>query len=284
MNISLSEPAPAVTNTSVGGHLRLECSARPDGGTYISRQDFRAPVHIGKGHTDAGALVLNLANPTAGFFDGDHVEIDVAVSEGARLCLGTPAAARVYPSRSGKPATVRQRFAVAAGGSLEWMPEPFIPHAGACYRQMTEIHLEPGASLLFLEWIAPGRVAMGETFAYRSLRWELDLFHQGSLAARERYDLRPGGHSLEALRIRFPAAHYISVFAAGEFARAWPDGELDGLESADANIGHGGLEGGVRVIRALCRDSIAARALARSIRHTLYQNTGRLPPSLGHPV
>lgn len=285
MNISSSDPAPAVTNTSVGGHLRLECSAHPGGGTHISRQSFRAPIHIGKGHSDAGSLVLNLANPTAGFFDGDRLDIDVTVAAGARLCLGTPAAARVYPSRSGKPATVRQRFTVAAGGSLEWMPEPFIPHAGASYRQSTEIHLEQGASLLFLEWLAPGRVAMGEAFAYRNLRWELDLFQHGHLAARERYDLRPGDHSQEALKIRFPAAHYLSVFAAGDFSGNWPADDLDRLDAADVNIGHGELAAdGIRVIRAICRDSISARSLVRAIRHTLYQPTGGRPPSLGHPI
>ena len=80
-----------VTNTSLGGHLRLECSARPDGMPFLSKQDFRVPVHIGKGRVDQGVMVLNIANPTAGFFDGDRVDIDVTVRSGASLCLSTPA-------------------------------------------------------------------------------------------------------------------------------------------------------------------------------------------------
>lgn len=281
MNISSFESRPPVTNTSLGGHLRLECSVRADGASFISKQDFRAPVHIGKGHSDQGALVLNIANPTAGFFDGDRVDIDVTVSGGARLCLSTPAASRVYPTRSGKPAACHQRFTVGEGAMLEWNPEPFIPHAGASYHQTTVIRLHPSASLLFLEWLAPGRVAMGEAFAYRNLRWELDLHSGETLAARERYDLSPGNSSLESLRLRYPTAHYISIFAAGKFAQCWPDDELDALHGGAVHLGHGPLEGGVRVIRALCGDSISARALAGKLRELLYQSAALIPPGLG---
>jgi urease accessory protein len=270
-----------VTNTSLGGHLLLECSARPDGTPFVSKQDFRVPVHIGKGRVDQGLMVLNIANPTAGFFDGDRVDINVTVHSGASLCLSTPAASRIYPTRSGQPAANHQQFTVCGGGMLEWMPEPFIPHAGASYRQTTCIHLHDGASLLFLEWLAPGRVAMGEVFAYRNLRWELDLFSGKRLAARERYDLRPDNESLEPLRVRFPAAHYLSVYAAGEFASAWPDEQLDALNNDVTSLGHGPLEGGVKVVRALCADSIAARALASALRQVLYQAAGRIPPALG---
>jgi urease accessory protein len=273
--------ALTVTNTSLGGHLRLECSARPDGTPFVSKQDFRVPVHIGKGRVDQGVMVLNIANPTAGFFDGDSVDIDVTVRSGARLCLSTPAASRVYPTRSGQPAANHQHFTVCEGALLEWMPEPFIPHAGASYRQTTGIHLHDGASLLFLEWLAPGRVAMGEVFAWRNLRWELDLFAEQRLVARERYDLRPENESLEPMRARFPAAHYLSVYAAGEFASAWPDAQLDALNDDMTSLGHGPLEGGAMVVRALCGDSIAARALARALRQLLYQAAGRIPPALG---
>ena len=279
MSISLYEPA--VTNTSLGGHLRLECSMRPDGTPYISRQDFRTPVHIGKGHHDQGSLVLNIANPTAGFFDGDRVDIDVTVAAGARLCLSTPAASRVYQTRSGKPAACHQIFRVEEGACLEWNPEPFIPHGGASYLQTSRVELHPAASLLFFEWLSPGRVAKGEIFAYRKLRWELDLTAGGKLVARERYDLRPDNHSLESLRAAFPAAHYLSVYAAGRMTADWPADDIDSLNTDDVRIGHGPLQDGVHVIRALCRDSLATRGLLENLRGLLHAGAGLKAPSLG---
>jgi urease accessory protein len=270
-----------VSGTSLRGHLHLRCENRADGTPYISHQEFRAPVHIGKGHLDQNHLVLTIANPTAGFFDGDVIESNITVAPGANLVLSTPAASRVYQTRSGKPAANFQSFDIGENASLEWIPEPFIPHAGASYAQTTKIALHPSSTLLFFEWLAPGRVAKGEVFAYQNLRWELDLSVDETLVARERYDLRPGNHSLEALRAKFPAAHYLSIYAAGEMTRNWPANELDLLSNGDVFLGHGPLPTGVHVIRALCRDSLAARGLIETLRPLLYSHADLTPPNLG---
>ena len=277
-------PLPAVSGTALGGHLSLCCSLRPDGVSYISRQDFRVPVHIGKGHPDQGALVLNIANPTAGFFDGDRIDTDICVDAGAKLVLSTPAASRVYRTRSGIAATNFQKFSVGEGAFLEWIPEAFIPHAGASYRQSTQIDLEESSTLLFFEWLAPGRVASGEIFAYRKLRWEFDLRIGGRLTARERFSLQPEDESLAALKEAFPAAHYLSVYAAGCMTKNWPGHELDALANDDARLGHGPLGCGVNVIRALCRDSLAARRLLANLRNLLYSAADIRPPSLGRSI
>ena len=270
-----------VSGSSLHGHLQLRCETRADGTPYISRQSFCAPIHIGKALRVDGHLLLNLANPTAGFFDGDRVISDVRVAAGARLILSTPAAARVYQTRCGRPAANCQHFHLEDHAALEWIPEPFIPHAGASYVQTTRIDLQASSSLLFFEWLAPGRVAAGEIFAYQNLRWELDLSVAGRLVARERYDLRPDNHSLEALRGRFPAGHYLSVYAAGDMTRHWPAGALDALSNDDVLLGHGPLLGGVQVIRALCRDSLTARGLLQRVRHLLYAGIDQAPPALG---
>lgn len=271
----------AVSGTSLAGHLRLRCERRADGVSYISEQDFRSPIHIGKGHTDAGSLVLNIVNPTAGFFDGDRVDSRVEIGEGASLVLSTPAASRVYRTRSGRAAANHQEFHVGENAFLEWIPEPFIPHAGAEYVQTTRIALKQSSDLLFFEWIAPGRVAKGEVFAYRKLRWELDLELDGKLLARERYDLNPENHSLEALRGHFPEAHYVSVYAAGRMTDHWPAEALDALNGDTLRLGHGPLAGGVHVVRALCRDSLSARRLMGELRCLFYTSAGKTPPHLG---
>lgn len=274
-------PTMNVTGSTLSGHLELRCENRVDGTPIIAHQCFRAPIHLSKSHIDQGCLVQSIVNPTAGFFDGDKLDSNIVVAAGAKLVLSTPSASRVYRTRSGKAASNDQKFRVEENASLEWIPEPFIPHAGARYSQRTQIHLHPTASLLFFDWIAPGRVAMGEVFAYQALRWELDLLLGGGLIARERYHMKPDDHSLEALRARFPAAHYLSVYAAGEWAADWPSIELDALDSDDVYLGHGPLTGGVRVIRALCRDSLSARKLMETLRPLLYAAAGHKPPALG---
>lgn len=259
----------------------LRCVNRPGGETYISEQDFRAPIHIGKGHSESGMLLVNIMNPTAGFFDGDRVETRVFVDDGARLVLGTPAASRVYRARSGRIAANHQEFHVGEGAFLEWNPEVFIPHSGASYAQSTRIILHPAADLLFFEWLAPGRVARGEIFAYRKLRWELDVEIASRLVLRERYNLEPENHSLEALRLRFPAAHYLTVHAAGRMTRNWPSSALDELNDGEVSLGHGPVADGLHIIRALCANSMAARELSAKLRELLYAAAEMKAPALG---
>ncbi len=288
MNISSSndpcreDSVIPVSGSALSGHLKILCACREDGVPIIAEQSFRAPIHLSKSHLDEGRRVLSIVNPTAGFFDGDVLASHVEVAAGAKLVLSTPSASRVYRTRGGDAAVSDQKFEVAGNGCLEWIPEPFIPHAGARYAQRTEIRLDDAtAGLLFFEWIAPGRVAMGEIFSYEELRWELDLWLGDDLIARERYCLQPGDESLEALRTKFPSAHYLSIYAAGEMAQQWPAAALDRLNGENVYLGHGPLVGGVQVIRVLCRDSLSARRTMEKIRLLIYGAAESRPPALG---
>ena len=273
--------SPGITGRSIHGHLDLRSDVRDDGTPYLSRQSFRAPIHLSKSHVESGALLVHLVNPTAGFFDGDRLDLDVTAGTGSRMILSTPGASRVYRARGEASALCHQRLRVERDAFLEWIPEPFIPQAGARYHQRTVIELEENAGLFFFEWIAPGRVARGEVFAYNQLRWELDLKVAGQLVARERYDLRPGDHSLAALRDRFPAAHCVTAYVAGIPPEVWPAEELDLLGNGRVYLGHGPLLRTAHLIRALCADSLAARALMTEMRQVLYRAAGKPAPRLG---
>jgi urease accessory protein len=270
-----------VSGRAIRGHLDLRCELRPDGATYIARQSFRAPIHLSKPHLESGALVVHLVNPTAGFFDGDRLDLRVEAGPGTSVVLSTPGASRVHRARGSEAALCSQQLVVEQGAFLEWIPEPFIPQAGARYHQETTLNLAADAGLLFFEWIAPGRVARGEAFEYESLRWELDLKVGGRLVARERYTLDPSNHSVAALKQRFPESHYVTAYVAGIPESAWPAEELDQLSGEKVYLGHGPLEGGVRVIRALCADSLAARELLGILRRVLLVAAGRPVPRLG---
>ncbi len=195
------------------------------------------------------------------------------------LVLTTPSASRVFRSRSGGPAKVRQKFEVQTGAFLEFYPEPFIPRAGALYHQQTELHLAAGGRLLFFDWLTPGRVASGEVFLYSALSWSLDVFFDSKLVARERYRLTPQDTSLEALRLLHPQAHYLSCYFIG--TETLPIVELEALSNSEVYLGHAPLISGGFTIKALCQDSLAARRLMKQLRAVLYTELQRPPPSLG---
>lgn len=269
----------AVFGQSLRGHLRLRAAPDSRGLTVLREQSFQAPVHLSKPHHDAGALVINIASPTAGLFDGDEVDIAATVDPGAAVVLTTPAATRIHTARSGRPAVVRQQITVRPGGFAEYFPELLIPQRGARYRQQNVLQVEEGGTLLFMEWLAPGRVAAGETFAYAELRSDTDLRVAGRLVARERYSLVPDRSQPACLRTLHPAGHYVGCLAAG--VNPPPHDEVAALNSADVYIGCGPLAAGGFTIRALCRDGPAARRTLHAIRNLLYRSLDRPAPSLG---
>lgn len=264
----------------MNGHFHLTASAGPHGATYLREQSFRAPLHLSKPHEDAGALVVNIVNPTAGLFDGDEIDCRIRVETGAHLVLTTPSANRVYKARQpDRAAVLTQSYHVASGAFLEFYPELLIPQAGARYRQQTELHVESGGRLLFFEWLAPGRVASGEVFQFDELVWDTDVFFADRLVARERYIIDPTSDSMEALRQAYPESHYLGCFLLGDFP--FPTAAIESLQTEDTYLGHSPLPAGGWTIKALCKDGLATRKLMKAIRAVLYDALGQPLPTLG---
>ncbi|MEA3187203.1 MAG: urease accessory protein [Chthoniobacter sp.] len=260
------------------GHLSLVCAADDSGQSYLREQSFCAPMHLSKPFTETNTLVVNAVNVTAGLFAGDEVSCHVRVESGARLLLTSPSAQRAHRSPQGT-ASLRQEFFVGSGAFLEVLPEIFIPHGGASYRQRTTIAAESGAELIFFEMLAPGRVAMGENFAFDRLDWETDVHWSGRPSVRERYSLSPADESLEALRDR---PYYASCFAFGEDfgagAECWC--EIARLHDDDAWIGCSAAVEGGGVVKILARDSVSLRRVIACVRAALYGTLRRLPPQV----
>ena len=179
------------------GDLQLRAALNHRGQTTLSAQSFRAPYHISKPYWDADSrtLLVQVVNPTAGILSGDRLASDITVESQAALLVTTPSASRVFKMRDGGSAECVQHFRVAAGGWLEVMPEPLVPHRGCTYRQRTHIEVESGGELFFTDQLASGRVAHGETWAWESLCLEVDVRLAGELVLRERF-----AHSGEDLR------------------------------------------------------------------------------------
>lgn len=181
----------AIPVPEFSGHLSLLASVRDHGRTVLAAQAFRAPFHISKPYWDADArtLLVQVVNPTAGILAGDRLESEISVAPDAALLVTTPSASRVFQMRDGR-AECRQRFSVSAGGWLEVMPEPLVPHRGSHYRQQTIVAAESGASLLFVDQLMPGRIAHGEAWSWSRLQLELTVELDGELILRERFDHR----------------------------------------------------------------------------------------------
>lgn len=264
------------------GHLGLICAADAEGRSHLRHQSFCAPIHLSKPHLDEGVLVVNVVNPTAGLLSGDRIHCQIAVERGARLLLTTPSASRAHCTRDGY-AEVTQELRVAAGGWLENWPELLIAQGGARFRQTTVLRVERGGELFFFESLAPGRVAMGEAFAFAELRWSTDLLLDDELIARERYRLVPEEASVRAWRAQFATGYYASCFVVTPRLHRDSDcwQRIHDLHDSDGWIGCGPLRGeGAWIVKLLAKNSIVLRRKLAAIRTTLHEALGQRAPSL----
>jgi urease accessory protein len=255
------------------GHLSLRATARADGRTVLAGQSFRAPYHISKPYWDAdvGTLLVQVVNPTAGILAGDRLESAIAVEKDAALLVTTPSASRVFQMKEGR-AENAQHFKVAAGGWLEVMPEPLVPHRGCDYRQVTHIEIEPGGGLFFADLLMPGRVAHGEAWAWKKLRLEIDVRLGGELVLRERFEQTgPGLHQLAGLAGSGSAACFgnaVLIAAENASSTGWREA-VSALHRDGLWLGVSPLRRGGWSIKLVATDGLRLRQGLRDVRNIL---------------
>lgn len=123
---------------------------------------------------DAAQLDAVMVNTAGGMAGGDRFDIDVEVGAGARLCITSAAAEKVYRSL-GPDARIGVKLAVGPGAALAWLPQETILFDRARLRRTIDLDLAADASVLLAEATVFGRSAMGEAVAYGHLldRWRV---------------------------------------------------------------------------------------------------------------
>jgi urease accessory protein len=277
-----SWPQVSPAGSGVQGHLHIECQVDSHGRTFLRKQSFRAPIHLSKPHWDGNYLIINVVNPTAGLFAGDHVEVTVRVCAGARAVLTTPSATRVFRAKHSMQRTeIVQIIVVENGGRLDVCPDILIAHGGARYSQASRIEVHAGGELFFTEMLAPGRTASGETFAYEQLEFSTDLIVGSRLVVREKYCLDASSQGLESLRRRFPNAYYASSLVVSRAARAeLLQREIAGLNGASLLAGGSRPADDVYIIKLVATDSMSLRKAMSKVRTLVYSHWESPEPML----
>ena len=123
-----------------------------DGTTRLPVQRSQAPLILRR-TPEAVYLVGGAAGPLG----GDILELRIKVRAGAALRLRTAAAAVALPGRNGQESVLSVTISVAAGGRLEYLPEPTIAADGARHRTDIRVDLAAGAALVLRDEVILGR-------------------------------------------------------------------------------------------------------------------------------
>jgi urease accessory protein len=146
-----------------------------------------------------------------------------------------------------------------------------VPHRHSRYHQVTRLTIERRGEMLYLDTLAPGRVAHGECFDFTELKYELELYWDGHLNARECFCLRPDDASLAPLRRVSPHAYWASGYLiTNRLTETHPAiAAIRQLHCADAWVGLSRLPFAGWSIKIIAYDSCALGRTLVSFRHIL---------------
>src|SRR4051794_27188145 len=197
-------------------------------------------------------------NTGGGVASGDRLDLAFSVAADARAVVAAQAAERFYRAAAGDvPSSVRTRMTIAAGASLEWLPQETILFDGCALDRRLDIDVAPDARFLGVETLVFGRTAMGETVRRAWLRDVIRVRRGGDLLLHD------------AIRLDGAVDSLLQRMAIGQGARAVatvllvaPEAEalLDQVRLALAGEEVGASAwNGMLVARILGRDSASVR-------------------------
>jgi urease accessory protein len=143
---------PATARNRVTAAAEIEAIAGPDGVTRLPVLASQVPLVLRR-----TASAVYLVGGAAGPIGGDELRLRITVGAGAFLRLRTAAASVALPGLDGHESVLRVSASVAAGGRLEYLPEPVVVAAGARHATLVSVTLAAGASLMLRDELLLGR-------------------------------------------------------------------------------------------------------------------------------
>jgi urease accessory protein len=131
--------------------------AEPDGrgGTRLGVLRGEPPLLPRRTGGGGPAAEVHLVGGAAGPLGGDRLTLEIAVRAGATLRVRTVAATVALPGPG--PSSTVVRATVAAGGWLDWRPEPVIAADGCRHTIESHVDIDDGGRLTWREEAVLGR-------------------------------------------------------------------------------------------------------------------------------
>jgi urease accessory protein len=180
----------------VAGRGRIEVVRGAGGRSVVARTYASSPLRLLTPLNHGHAAWIYASSYGGGLVDGDSVELDVQIGDGAAAFLSTQASTKVYRSVRGARTTAQVR--VAAGGFLVAAPDPVVCFAGARYRQTQRFELAGDGALVLVDWVTSGRRAAGERWQFVEYDARTEVRTGSTLTLHDRLLLRASDGHLAA--------------------------------------------------------------------------------------
>ncbi len=227
----------------------------------------------------SGACEAVLVNTGGGMAGGDRAKTAIVLDAGAEVLFTTQSAEKIYRTDS-ETTRIESRAAVGAGARLEWLPQETILFHGARLARCLEVDLAADASLLLVEAVTFGRIAMGEAAADAGLRDRWRIRRDGRLIFAEELRLEGAGAVLGRPAVGRGARAIACILVAAPDAQAHLDKIRATLEAAALADGEP-LEAGATALDGIVVGRLISPAPARlraAVRDVMMALRGRAAP------
>ena len=155
-------------------------------------------------------MIVNVGGGVAG---GNSYRIALTLADKAEVEATTPAAEKIYRS-DGASARIATELALAPQARLFWLPQETLLFDGARLERRLTIDMAGDASLLAVESLVFGRLAMGESRIEASLRNSWRVSRDGRLVFADETRLADAGATLDRRAVGAGARALATVLAA----------------------------------------------------------------------
>lgn len=147
----------AVVASGVRGTARITARGDGRGGTALPVLDGHGPLAPRRTRSAGRGAHVTLVGAMSGPLGGDHLTVEAAAQDGARLHIGSAAATLALPGQSKEAARYDVRLTVGEDAELHWLPEQLISVRDSDLRVTTRADLAGSASLVLREEQVLGR-------------------------------------------------------------------------------------------------------------------------------
>ena len=200
-----------------GARQRAQAEARATFARFGARTEPQRLFETGglrwrfpRARTACEAVIVNVGGGVAG---GDSYRIALTLADKAEVEATTPAAEKIYRS-DGASARIATELALAPQARLFWLPQETLLFDGARLERRLTIDMAGDASLLAVESLVFGRLAMGESRIEASLRDSWRVSRDGRLVFADETRLADAGATLDRRAVGAGARALATVLAA----------------------------------------------------------------------
>ncbi|MFD4481795.1 MULTISPECIES: urease accessory protein UreD [unclassified Streptomyces] len=143
--------------SGVRGIARISARGDGRGGTALPVLDGEGQLAPRRTRSAGRGATVTLVGAMSGPLGGDHLTVEAAAHDGARLRIGSAAATLALPGQSKEAARYDVRLTVGEDAELLWLPEQLISVRDSDLRVTTRADLAASASLVLREEQVLGR-------------------------------------------------------------------------------------------------------------------------------